>query len=147
MQRALRQALWLLCAGTCGCGEDVLQLGRYQPPPPLAVESLLLRQAETGRLITDLASGTPISVAGLPSTNVNLEAVTIGNPGSVEFMVDGDTKREHVVPFTYPGDTDGKLSAFTALVGEHTVSATPYSLLDAQGERGTALTRTLTFIK
>ncbi len=151
----LRQAVWLLCASTCACGEDVIKLGKSDTaiadmpiaPTPLTVESLLLRQAETSDVISDLATTTPISIASLASSNVSLEAVVTGNVGSVEFVVDGKATIEHVTPFTYPGDTDGNLQALTAVVGEHTVVAAPYSLLDAKGEQGTALSRTFTFAK
>lgn len=148
MERALRYALWLLCAGNCACGEDVMQLGKKaDAESPLVVESLLLRQAATGDVISDLATGAPISLASLSSTDVSLEAVVTGNVGSVEFVVDGKAKIEHVTPFTYPGDTDGKLNPFTAVLGEHTVVATPYSLLDAQGEQGAPLPRAFSFVK
>lgn len=147
MKRALRQALGLLCASTCACGEDVMQLGRSETEAPLAVESLLLRQADTGNVITDLATDLPISLASLASTDISLEAVVTGNVGSVEFVVDENSAREHVTPFTYPGDTEGKLRAFSATIGEHTVVATPYSLLDATGEQGTPRSGGFTFVK
>lgn len=147
--------MWLLGASTCACGEDVMKLGKNDTaiagmppaPPPLAVESLLLRRAETSDVISDLATAAPLSIASLASSNVSLEAIVTGNVGSVEFVVDGKATIEHVTPFTYPGDTDGKLNAFTAVVGEHSVVATPYSLLDAKGEQGIALARTFTFVK
>jgi len=144
----------LLCSSTFACGEDVMKLGKSDTavadmppaPTPLTVESLLLQQAETSDVISDLATAAPISIASLTSSDVSLEAVTTGNVGSVEFVVDGKAKIEHVTPFTYPGDTDGNLQAFTSVVGEHTVVATPYSLLDAKGEQGAPLSRTFTFV-
>jgi hypothetical protein len=146
MWRALHSLLCLLCATTCACSEDVMHLGKSEAVTEMSVESLLLRDAATGSVIADLASAVPISIASLASTDVSLEAVVTGNVGSVAFVIDGKMKTEHVPPFTYPGDTDGKLDAFTAARGEHSVVATPYSLLDAKGEQGTALSRTLNFV-
>lgn len=135
------------CLGSVGCGDDVMRLGAEPQQVEVgSVERILLREAATRAPIRDLVDATPISVASIPSLQLSLEAVVRGNVGSVEFVVDGKASVEVVVPFTYPGDTEGKLSSFVAVVGDHAIAATPYSLEAAQGERGVSLTFPYTFV-
>ncbi len=137
----------LACLGSAGCGDDVMRLGTDQQEVTVgSVERILLREAATRTLIRDLVDPTPISVASLPSPQLSLEAVVRGNVGSVEFVVDGKATVEIVVPFTFPGDIEGKLNSFAAVVGDHAIAATPYSLEAAQGERGVPLTFPFTFV-
>jgi hypothetical protein len=138
----------LACGGSAGCSDDVLQLGgAAQAAAAGSVDRLILRDAQSSAQIGDLTETTSISVATLESTNVNIEAIASGAVASVEFSVDGTTLVEHRVPFTYPGDTDGRLHSFVAEVGTHSVTATPYAALGALGERGTSLEVTLVFIE
>jgi hypothetical protein len=138
------------CAGTCACGETKIQLGsNEQSATSLAVDSILLRQAKTAELISTLSSGAgpSISLATLPSDDVSLEATVSGAVSSVQFVVDGELNIQEVPPFTYPGDTNGQLEAFVAVVGVHSVTATPYSQTGAEGQRGTSLSRAFTFVE
>jgi hypothetical protein len=142
-------ACWA-CVGTCACGDANIQLGsNEQSSTSLAVDSILLRQSKTAKLISTLSSGAgpSLSLATLPSTDMSLEATVSGAVSSVQFVVDGDVNIQEVPPFTYPGDTNGQLEAFVAVVGVHSVTATPYSQTGAEGQRGTSLTRAFTFVE
>ena len=138
----------LSCSACLGCGEDVLRLGAGPEPATVGrVDNILLREAATGALLGDLADGVALSIAALASPQVSLEAVVSGPVASVEFVVDGKANVEVVVPFTYPGDTNGVLNGFAAAVGAHAVAATPFSLEGAKGERGATVTRSFTFVE
>jgi hypothetical protein len=142
-------ACWA-CIGTCACGEAKIQLGsNEQSPTSLAVDSILLRQAKTSELISTLSSGAgpSISLATLSSKDMSLEATISGAVSSVQFIVDGEVNIQEVPPFTYPGDTNGQLESFVAVVGVHSVTATPYSQTGAEGQRGTSLTRAFSFVE
>jgi hypothetical protein len=149
LTKAVRGALFVLaCASAGGCGEDVLRLGeREDPTGPPVVEQLLLRESPAGRLVAALSDQTTFSIAALPSTGVGVEAVVTGLVDSVEFMLDDDVIVEDDFPFIYPGDTIGKPKGFAPVLGEHRVTATPYSEPSARGQRGPSVTVAFSFVE
>jgi len=149
LTKAVRRALFVLaCASGGGCGEDVLRFGeRADPTGPPVVEQLLLRESPSGRLVAGLSNQATFSIAALPSTGVGVEAVVTGLVDSVELMLDDDVIIEDDFPFIYPGDTTGKPNGFAPVLGEHRVTATPYSKPNAQGQRGPSVTAAFSFIE
>lgn len=158
----IRRVVWsplalVLCATQVGCSDDVLRLGQTTesipgtPPATVGtIEMLILRDAASTRQIRDLTDTTPISIAKLRSSKINLvsiEAVTAGPVASVDFSFDNlPAVNEHQVPFTYPGDADGKLYGLAIKLGSHRVTATPYSALEALGEKGASVSVELNFV-
>lgn len=142
------RGLSLAIAGfvSTACGDDRIQLGKSAASSPLTVQSILLHDATSGALIRDLTLSTPLSISALASNQLSLQAVVTGPVVSVEFVVDGKVQVQEVPPFTYPGDTDGKLESFGAVEGGHSVTATPYSKAGAEGERGASRSESFSFV-
>jgi hypothetical protein len=112
-----------------------------------AVDKLVLRDAQSAARIQDLAELTTLSVAELKSPKLSIEAVVSGTVSSVAFLFDRNELVEVEEPFTYPGDIDGELKSFDAEVGSHSITATPYSALGAEGQRGASFKVVLTFVE
>jgi trimeric autotransporter adhesin len=120
----------------------------------LAVVDLILFNADTDRPIMSLTAnnGTTLSRMALATSNWNIVAVT-NHPdpkvGSLRFAYDTIPafRTEERAPFALAGD-DGKGNYFswTPTLGTHTVTATPFSLGGASGQRGTSQTVTFTVV-
>jgi hypothetical protein len=113
-----------------------------------AVTSLTLINADTDQPIPGydpLPNNATLNLATLPTRNLNIRANT--NPatvGSVRFGYNGNAnyKTENYVPYAFAGDqNNGKdFLPWTPTVGNHTLTATPYTSSNAGGTAGTALT-------
>src|SRR5688500_8855003 len=111
-----------------------------------AVHELALVNADTNEVIGDLADGTVIDLAATP--RVNIRALTVGaQVGSVKFVYDNqDFRTESSSPYAFAGDTGGVFNAWSPAVGEHRVTATPFSLAGGSGITGVAMTANFTVI-
>ncbi|WKN43593.1 malectin domain-containing carbohydrate-binding protein [Tunicatimonas pelagia] len=114
-----------------------------------SVTSLTLVNANTNTDIGVLQNGQMLNLATLPTTNLNVRANT--NPatvGSVRFALDGNAnfQTENVAPYALKGDTNGDYKNWTPSLGDHTLTATPFSGSNAGGTAGTALTINFTVI-
>ena len=108
-----------------------------------AVVSITLINADTDQPIAGfdpLPNGSTLNLATLPTRNLNLRANVTGTVGSVRFAFDANPnfRTENSSPFTLAGDSNGDYAAWTPALGQHTATATPYSMSNAGGPAGTA---------
>jgi ferric-dicitrate binding protein FerR (iron transport regulator) len=101
------------------------------PASPVLV-SLTLINAETGRPIlqfSPLEDGRTITLSELPTRNLNVLATTSPpTVGCVVFSWDGTAMPESNRPYLMAGnDAGGKPKAWTPAVGDHVLTATPYT--------------------
>jgi hypothetical protein len=92
------------------------------------VVKLVLVDADRDRDIMEIKEGDVINVMNLPTQHVNIRAYT--DPvkvGSVLFDLDGTIAVENSLPYVIGGDARGDYRHWTLPVGEHTLTATPYS--------------------
>jgi CotH kinase protein/Lamin Tail Domain/Chitobiase/beta-hexosaminidase C-terminal domain len=116
----------------------------------IGVVNLLLINSDTDQPIESLVNGTKLSLSALPTMNLNIKAVTLPNPtGSVRFAYDSKSnfRTENMAPYAMAGDdSNGNYSNWTPALGNHTVTATPYSSPDAGGQAGTSMTVKFTVV-
>ena len=108
-----------------------------------AVVSITLINADTDQPVAGfdpLPNGSTLNLATLPTRNLNLRANVTGTVGSVRFAFDANPnfRTENSSPFTLAGDSNGDYAAWTPALGQHTATATPYSMSNAGGPAGTA---------
>jgi len=113
--------------------------------------SVTLVNADTGRTILQhdpLEDGTTLSLADLPTRNLNIQVLTSPpTVGCVAISWDGVIKLEGRAPYLLAGNTpEGKPLAWTPAAGDHTLVVTPYSgpaaanRREGTGSAGAALT-------
>ena len=94
-----------------------------------------------------IPEGVTINLQELPTKNLNIRA-NIGpdKAGSVRFAYNGQQnfKTENLVPYALNSDKNGNYHAWTPELGSHTVTATPFSKSNGQGEAGKPLTLNFT---
>jgi CubicO group peptidase (beta-lactamase class C family) len=108
-----------------------------------SVTALMLMNADTDQPILTLTNGTTITLANLPTRNLNVRAVTSPSTvGSVRFGLDANSnyRTETGAPYALAGDDAGNYRAWTPALGAHTVKATPYTGSSGTGTVGTSLT-------
>ena len=115
---------------------------RRAPTTGPQVASLTLVNADTGADIGPLEDGATLSLATLPTTNLNVRADTSPKKvGSVVMELAGQEPQvEGIAPYTLFSDHDGQYMAGKFEVGEHTLTVTPYSKEKGKGKAGRALT-------
>ena len=96
-----------------------------------------------------IPEGATINLYDLPTSNLNVRANT--DPyevGSVMFSYGGqeNLRTENVVPYAFHSDKDGDYHPWKPKLGDHSITATPFSLRNRKGEKGTALTLNITII-
>jgi hypothetical protein len=107
------------------------------------VTALLLINANTDQPIVTMTNGMTITLANLPTRNLNIRAVTSPSvTGSVRFALDANSnyRTETIAPYSLAGDVNGDYNAWTPSIGTHTIKATPYTGGNASGTAGPALT-------
>jgi len=106
----------------------------------VAVTSLILINADTGKDIQTLTSGITLNLKTLPSRHLNVRAVIALDAGSVRFGLDAQSSYhvDDTMPFSLVAiPATGPYMPWTPAIGKHTVAATPYAMRDAQGAAGT----------
>jgi beta-glucanase (GH16 family) len=106
----------------------------------VAVTSLILMNADTGKDIETLTSGVTLNLKTLPTRHLNVRAALSADAGSVRFGLDAQTTYhlDNTVPFSLIEiPPTGPYVPWTPAIGRHTVTATPHPLHDAQGPAGT----------
>jgi hypothetical protein len=102
-----------------------------------------LINALTDTPIMDLRPNIVLNLATLPTTKLNIEAVTSGFIGSIRFaFVNSPTfMTDSVAPFALGDERAGSFEACPelAIVGQYTIKATPYSIRAAGGTSGAPL--------
>ena len=107
-----------------------------------SVAKLMLVNADTKQDIGPMYDGITLDFTTIGTKNLSVRAET--NPsvvGSVRFALDTNSnfRTESVKPYTLNGDNGPDYYAWTPSVGDHTLSATPYSKSSATGTVGTSL--------
>ena len=107
------------------------------------VVRLTLMNADNDQPLFALTDGMTISLADLPTQNLNVRAETSPSlVGSVRFALDGNSnyRTETIAPYALAGDDSGNYRPWTPTVGSHTMTASPYTGSGATGAKGTPLT-------
>ena len=116
--------------------EDRVDMGAYefQGEKQARVTRFWLVDAETDTRIKEV---TFQSLYFSETTEINIEAETVGDVGSVKFELVGPvslTRTENRSPWALFGDRDGDFRPFTLYPGRYTLKATPYRMVGAEGE-------------
>jgi len=117
-----------------------------------SVSTLSLINADTDQPVagyTALTSGATLDLGTLPTSNLNIAALTSPSTvGSVGFEFDGTLVRtQNSAPYTFAGDSGTDYYAWTPALGTHTIKATPYTGANLTGTAGLAKTFTFTVTK
>lgn len=95
--------------------------------PSSQINSLTLINAQTNLPISILTHNTTLNLATLPSA-LNVRADVTGAIGKVEFKYDGIASRtEATAPYAAFGDSSGDYHNWLPTLGNHNITATPYS--------------------
>jgi ferric-dicitrate binding protein FerR (iron transport regulator) len=111
-------------------------------PSTPVVASFTLMNADTGQPVPGfdpIKDGAVINLARLPTRNLNIRANTVPvQVGCVSFAFDGreNVNTEREAPYALVTSPDGAYGAWTPAVGEHAVTATPFTGPPAPGKRG-----------
>jgi hypothetical protein len=118
---------------------------------PLAVTSFTLINADTGQPVPGfdpLPRYAVVSLAALPTRNLNIRANTApAVVGSVRISLSGAgavNRTDSEAPYSVFGDTSGSYAAWIPRVGNHNLTARPYSGPGAGGTAGPAFSITFT---
>jgi hypothetical protein len=110
----------------------------------LLVTGFTLVNADTNEDIIELTEGLQISLAELPTTNLNIRANTTDDVQSVMLMISGElnrSRKENVAPYALFGDFPaGQYNGKTFTTGFYSITAKPYSENQLGGEMGTPKT-------
>ncbi len=120
-----------------------------EPEPAFAVTKLVLYNTKTDEIIgvhDPVQDGAIIDLDALGVDEISMEAITEPQTvGSVKFLVNGKSFRtENVAPYALNGDIDGNFGPWNFSTGKNTVTAIPYKEKKASGEKGEAMTVTIT---
>lgn len=88
-----------------------------------------------------------IKLSDLPTANLNIRAnINPAVVGSVKFGLDTNSnfRLENTAPYALAGDESGNYNLWTPTLGQHTITAQPFSSGGAAGTAGTSLIRTFT---
>lgn len=106
----------------------------------------LVNADDDQEVVYGLYDGRIFDLAYLPY-NINFKAnVAPASIGSVKFVYDGIVRNENIAPYAYFGDNNGDYNPGTLTVGNHTLSAWPYTGSNATGTQGHGLTYNFTVI-
>ncbi|MBO9703746.1 MAG: right-handed parallel beta-helix repeat-containing protein [Sporocytophaga sp.] len=125
--------------------------GEVTTPTPStgnSVVSFILINSETNKEIATITNGATISLSALKTSKINIKANTGSEVKSVAFKMDGKSGRiESEAPYSIGGDTKGDYQAYYLALGNHTVSATPYTQAGTKGTAGTTLSVNFNLVK
>jgi hypothetical protein len=117
----------------------------------LGIGSFTLINADTDQPIAGfdpILPGATITLSALPTTNLNIRANFLGEPGSLKFGYEGnpDYRIENTEPFSIFGDTSNNYdyNAGVLTLGAKTLTSTPYSGNGASGTPGVSYTLNFT---
>jgi hypothetical protein len=125
--------------GSAGIGKSVTFTVVNEPPPPPEVTSLLLINADTDQVIEEINDGDVFNRQLLPTLNLSVQAITTGATGSVRFGLDATSnfRVENFSPYVIFGDNSGDIAGGSIALGQHTLTATPFTGANATGTAGT----------
>jgi hypothetical protein len=94
----------------------------------------------SGKILRQLNDGDVLDVNDSELRAFNIIANTSGPVGSVKFRLnDRNYRTENVVAYSLAGDQHGKFNSWKADLGDHSLSAVPYSHVNGQGVAGKEL--------
>ncbi len=101
------------------------------------VSGLVLYNVDTNQPVMTLANGSVIDYAAIGTKNLSVVA-NVGNAKSVAFGMDnnGGMYNDSGFPFSFNGETNGKLNAYPFSDGNHVLLATPFGGAAATGWAG-----------
>ncbi|MDZ7849108.1 MAG: hypothetical protein U5L96_21635 [Owenweeksia sp.] len=105
--------------------------------------SLTLINADTDQDIANLVDGDTIDLNALATNNLNIRANTSPSTvGSVIFDLDGNSnyRTESAAPYALVGDSNGDYYVWNPSLGNHSLTATPYTSSGGKGTMGHFLT-------
>jgi hypothetical protein len=129
--------------GTTGIAKSVTFTVVNEQPPAPEVTGLFLINADTDQVIEEINEGDVFNRQTLPTLNLNVQAITTGATGSVRFGLDATAnfRVENFAPYALFGDNGGTdFVAGSIALGQHTLTATPFTAGNAGGTAGTAET-------
>ncbi len=129
--------------GTGGIGKSVTFTVVDEPAPAPEVTGLFLINADTDQVIEEINDGDVFNRQTLPTLNLNVQAITTGATGSVRFGLDATSsfRVENFAPYALFGDTSGgNFVGGSIALGQHTLTATPFTGANTTGTAGTAAT-------
>ncbi len=93
------------------------------------VTGLVLYNADTNKPIQTLTDGATIDLAKVGTKNLSIVATIDKGTRSVIFGLDSNPRfrNEGWAPYAIAGDNNGDLNSWTPSLGQHTVTATPYT--------------------
>ncbi len=118
-------------------------------PAAPAVVSFTLIDVKTGNDLMTITNGTTIDISKFGSSKLTIRANTSPQTvGSVVFGLDNVMPYhvEDLVPYALNDDTGQKYYSWVYQMGQHTVSAVPYTQVGGQGQSGTPLSAQFTLI-
>jgi hypothetical protein len=129
--------------GSAGIGKSVTFTVVNEAPPAPEVTGLFLINADTDQVIQEIHDGDTFNRQLLSTLNLNVQAITTGATGSVRFGLDATSsfRLENFAPYALFGDNGGNdFVAGSIALGQHTLTATPFTGANATGTTGTAET-------
>ncbi len=93
------------------------------------ITGLVLYNADTNQPIQTLTNGATIDFSKIGTSHLSIVATTGTGTHSVIFGLDSNSRfrDEGMAPYAIAGDNNGDLNSWTPSLGNHTVTATPYS--------------------
>ncbi len=120
-----------------------LGLDGEEEPEEQEIVKFMLINADTDDVIGELENGDVINFAELGTDDISIKAVTDPETvGSVRFSLDGVTNfhTENIFPYVIAGDSNGDYNAWTPSLGQHELTATPFTQSNRNGEVGQSKT-------
>ncbi|QMU30568.1 LamG-like jellyroll fold domain-containing protein [Adhaeribacter radiodurans] len=112
------------------------------------VNSITLINAATDQDIRTIQNGDVIDISTLSTSKLNIRANTSPySVGSVVFNLNNwSTVQENDAPYAIGGNIKNNYRDWILPIGKHTLTATPYALKNATGQKGKAHTVTFTVV-
>ena len=123
--------------------------GTECPGVTLAVTGFVLVDADTDQEIISLSEGQIVNIATLPGMNLNIRADATDDVSSVGLSLTGSIvaqRTENVAPYALFGDSGGDYSGELFSTGTYTMTATPFSGRNLEGNAGTELSVSFEFV-
>ena len=128
--------------------------GGLDPSCPLNTELSVigfnLIDADNDVVLRMIRHGDQISINDLPTTNLNIQAITTDDVESVRLELTGaqnNGRTENVAPYALFGDSNGDYASNVFPLGDYGLIGTPYSGNSLRGTVGTALEVSFSFVE
>ncbi|MDF0716104.1 DUF5011 domain-containing protein, partial [Muricauda sp. 334s03] len=129
--------------------EAVRTVNVVDVPQVLSVTSFNLIDADSDNIIQVLSDGDVINMAALASSNLDIQAITTNDVGSVRLELSGTmaaTRTESYAPYALFGDVSGNYHGATFTTGTYLITGVPYSAPGLGGDQGTTLSLSFSIV-